>query len=190
MGFPCGSAGKDSTVNAGDLGSVPRLGRSPGEGKGYPLQSSGLENSMDCIVHAAWSGGTQCHLGTPDLFGRRILGGLLMLLSFRDQFQNLRSMSQWTGIPYSHSRDQEMTPEIPLQIDCLHAHASQAPTAGSPHSLQRGPYGVGRVWNTDARSKMALGGTKACVPGMDPGSKPVSLTSPALAGGSFTTRAS
>ena len=145
---------------------------------------------MDCIVHAAWSGGTQCHLGTPDLFGRRILGGLLMLLSFRDQFQNLRSMSQWTGIPYSHSRDQEMTPEIPLQIDCLHAHASQAPTAGSPHSLQRGPYGVGRVWNTDARSKMALGGTKACVPGMDPGSKPVSLTSPALAGGSFTTRAS
>ena len=37
--------------NAGDLGSIPGLGRSPGEGKGYPLQSSGLENSMDCIVH-------------------------------------------------------------------------------------------------------------------------------------------
>ena len=45
-GFPCGSA-----CNAGNLGSIPGLGRSPGEGKGYPLQYSGLENSMDCIVH-------------------------------------------------------------------------------------------------------------------------------------------
>ena len=51
MGFPGGSAGKETTCNAGDLGSVPGLGRSPGEGKGYPLQYSGLENSMDCIVH-------------------------------------------------------------------------------------------------------------------------------------------
>ena len=51
LGFPCGSAGKESTCNAGDLGSVPGLGRSPGEGKGYLLQYSGLENSMDCIVH-------------------------------------------------------------------------------------------------------------------------------------------
>ena len=37
--------------NAGDLGLIPGLGRSPGEGKGYPLQYSGLENSMDCRVH-------------------------------------------------------------------------------------------------------------------------------------------
>jgi len=51
LGFPCGSAGKESICNAGDLGSIPGLGRSPGEGKGYPLQYSGLENSMDCIVH-------------------------------------------------------------------------------------------------------------------------------------------
>ena len=42
MGFPCGSAGKKSTCNAGDLGSVSGLGRSPGEGKGYPVQYSGL----------------------------------------------------------------------------------------------------------------------------------------------------
>ena len=47
MGFPGGSAGKESTCNARDLGSIPRLERSPGEGKGYPLQCSGLENSMD-----------------------------------------------------------------------------------------------------------------------------------------------
>ena len=51
MGFPDSSAGKESACNVGDLGSIPRLGRSPGEGKGYPLQCSGLENSMDCIVY-------------------------------------------------------------------------------------------------------------------------------------------
>ena len=53
LGFPCGSAGKESIYKAGDLGSIPGLGRSPEEGKGYPLQYSGLENSMDCIVHGA-----------------------------------------------------------------------------------------------------------------------------------------
>ena len=46
-GFPGGSEGKESARNAGDLGSILGLGRSPGEGKGYPLQDSGLENSMD-----------------------------------------------------------------------------------------------------------------------------------------------
>jgi len=51
LGFPCGSAGKEFTCNVGDLGSIPGLGRSPGEGKSYPLQYSGLENSMDCVVH-------------------------------------------------------------------------------------------------------------------------------------------
>ena len=51
MDFPCGSSGKQSACNVGDLGSIPGLGRSPGEGKGYLLQYSGLENSMDCMVH-------------------------------------------------------------------------------------------------------------------------------------------
>ena len=51
LGFPDSSDSKDSIHNAGDLGSIPGLGRSPGEGKGYPLQYSGLENSMVCIVH-------------------------------------------------------------------------------------------------------------------------------------------
>ena len=49
--FPDSSVGKESACNVGDLGSIPQLGRSPGEGKGCPLQYSGLENSMDCIVH-------------------------------------------------------------------------------------------------------------------------------------------
>ena len=43
----------------GDLGSIPGLGRSPGEGKGYPLQYSGLDNSMDCIVHGVTKSQTQ-----------------------------------------------------------------------------------------------------------------------------------
>ena len=47
LGFPCGSADKETTCNAGDLGSIPGFGRAPGEGKGYPLQYSDLENSMD-----------------------------------------------------------------------------------------------------------------------------------------------
>ena len=49
MGFPCGSAGKESTCNVGDVGLIPGLGRSSGEEKGYPIQYSGLENSMDYI---------------------------------------------------------------------------------------------------------------------------------------------
>ena len=50
--FPGGSDGKESAGNGkGDLGSIPELGRSPGEGNGYPLQYSVLENSMDCTIH-------------------------------------------------------------------------------------------------------------------------------------------
>ena len=56
-GLPWGSAGKESACNAGDLGSIPGLGRSPGEGKGYPAQYSGLENSVDCIVHGSQRAG-------------------------------------------------------------------------------------------------------------------------------------
>ena len=57
MGFPWGSAGKESTCNVGDLVSIPGLRRSPGEEKGYPLQYSGLENSMHCIVHGVEKSG-------------------------------------------------------------------------------------------------------------------------------------
>ena len=51
LGFPHGSAGKESTCNAGDLGLIPGLERFPGEGKGYPHQYPGRENSTDCIAH-------------------------------------------------------------------------------------------------------------------------------------------
>ena len=69
-GFPCGSAGKESACNEGNLGSIPGLGRSPGEGKGYPLQYCGLENSMDCIVHEvtkSWTRLSDSHLLTSIL---------------------------------------------------------------------------------------------------------------------------
>ena len=51
MGFPGGSAGKESACNEEDLDSIPGLGRSPGEGNSYPLHCPGLESFMDCIVH-------------------------------------------------------------------------------------------------------------------------------------------
>ena len=51
LDFPSGLAGEESACNAGDLGSIPGLGRCPGEGKVYPLQYSVPENSMYCIVH-------------------------------------------------------------------------------------------------------------------------------------------
>ena len=50
-GFPCGTAGKESAHSLGDLDSIPGLGRFPVDEKGYPLQYSGLDSSVDCIVH-------------------------------------------------------------------------------------------------------------------------------------------
>ena len=59
LSFPCGSAGKESACDAGDLGSSPGLGRSPREGKGCPLQYPGLENSMDHTLHGVAKSQTQ-----------------------------------------------------------------------------------------------------------------------------------
>ena len=49
--YPCGSPGKESTCHVGDLCLIPELGGQPGEGNDYPFKYSGLENSMDCIIH-------------------------------------------------------------------------------------------------------------------------------------------
>ena len=57
-GFLGGSAGKEPSCDVGDLGSIPGLGRSAGEGKGCSLQYSDLENSMDCIVPGVTKSGT------------------------------------------------------------------------------------------------------------------------------------
>ena len=59
LGFPGGSAGEESACKARDLGSIPGLGRSPGGEHGNPLQYSGLENSMECVVHGVAKSRTQ-----------------------------------------------------------------------------------------------------------------------------------
>ena len=64
FGFPGGSPGQESACNVGDLGSSPEVGKIPGEANGYPLQYSGLENSMDCIDHGvtnSWTGLSYFH---------------------------------------------------------------------------------------------------------------------------------
>ena len=71
----CGSAGKESTCNAGDLGSIPGLGRSRGEGKRYSLQCPGLENSKDHIVHGVAESYT-----TERFSLSLILGGVVKLV--------------------------------------------------------------------------------------------------------------
>ena len=69
MDFPCGSAGKESVCNAGDLGSIPGLGRPLGEGRGYPLQDSGLENSVDCKELWKGTAGGGHSIGTQQAYG-------------------------------------------------------------------------------------------------------------------------
>ena len=74
-GLPCGSAGKEFACDVGDLGLIPGLGRSPGEGKGYPLQYSSLENSMDCIVYGVamcWTCLSNFHLTLSSLTSPRL----------------------------------------------------------------------------------------------------------------------
>ena len=82
--FPGGSAGEESTCNVGELGSIPGLRRLPGEGKSYPLQYSGLENSMDCIVHGvtkSWTQLSDFHLATfvlKEINPKYLLEGLIL----------------------------------------------------------------------------------------------------------------
>ena len=70
------SVGKECTCNAGDLGSIPGLGRSPGERKGYPLWYSGLENSMDSVVHGVAK--SQTRLSDFDSFVRVVFSPWLL----------------------------------------------------------------------------------------------------------------
>ena len=85
LSFPYGSAGNESTCNRPGL--IPGLGRSPGEGKGYPLQYSALENSMDCIVHGVAKSQTwlsDFHSLTHLLLGRKAMTNLKSILKIRD----------------------------------------------------------------------------------------------------------
>ena len=109
MSFPCGSAGKESTCSAGDLGSIPGLGRSPGEGKGYPLQYSGLENSMDYRVHGvakSWTRLSDFHFTSlPALFSFFCLSFLFFFFYHASQFPDRVCNSQCIGFNPAHGSE-------------------------------------------------------------------------------------
>ena len=101
VGFPGGSDGKESTCHAGDLGLIPGLGRSPGEGEGYALQYSGLENSMICTVHGvpqSWTQLSDFHSQQQNvlIFKNKILTTrfFLFVLVQESQFQVSRVLTQ------------------------------------------------------------------------------------------------
>ena len=97
----------ESACNAGDLGSIPGLGRSPGEGKGYPLQYSGLENSMDYTVHGvanSWTRLSDFHF----LFLGSVSGflSLLVILCLFLLFMGFSKQEYWSGLPFLPPEDE------------------------------------------------------------------------------------
>ena len=104
MGFPGGSTGKESACNARDSGSIPGLGRSPGEGNSYPLQYSVLENSMDCIVHGVTKSQTRLsdfhfHHGGR-ILTKSVLGGrALEKYDFSKQFKLEKEPIRFPTLP-------------------------------------------------------------------------------------------
>ena len=108
LGFPRDSASKECVCN-GDLGSIPELGRSLGDGKGYPLQYSGLKNSMDCIVHGVTKSQAQlsnfhCHFMESDCLSSNLLSHwwIESLTSVLDHLYiyTLSIVSVWGGNMY------------------------------------------------------------------------------------------
>ena len=125
LGFPCGSAGKESAFNAGDLGLIPELGRSPGEEKGYLLQYSGLENSVDCIVHGVAKSQKRLSEFHLLLYLPKVLGGLngrcIYMLGFpggSDGKASAYSAGDLGSIPGSGRSSREGNGN-PLQYSCL-----------------------------------------------------------------------
>ena len=95
--FPCGSAGKESACNEGDLDLIPGLGSSPGEGKGYPLLYSSLENSIDSIVYGIAKSQTRLsnfhfHTRTADVITRNYAIKLHHHFCFSVNISSVREM--------------------------------------------------------------------------------------------------
>ena len=159
-GFPCGSAGKESTCNAGDLGSIPGLERSPGEGKGYPLQYSGLENSMDCIVHGvakSWTRLSNFHFlllrlssshyregnGTPLQYSclENPMDGGTWWAAVHGVAKSRKWLSDFTFTFHSHAFEKEMTTHSSVL-------AWRIPGAGEPGGLpSMRSHRVGHDWS-------------------------------------------
>ena len=142
LGFPCGSAGKESTCNAGDPGSIPGLGRSPGEGKGYPLQCSGLENSMDHVVYGVAKSRTRLSARWSQLYFPAImLKSMWFLLSWvhvclvsstmtltPDQEMCVPLTDGVLGIPYAvhlHRVGGDAAPAQRARVACYYLHLHQ-----------------------------------------------------------------
>jgi len=109
LDFPDDSAGKESACNVWDLGLIPGLGRSPGEGKGYPLQYSGLENSMDWIVHGVTKSRSRLSDGSSLLlcrFSLVVASGAALRCSVRAShcggFSWARALGAWASEAVVH----------------------------------------------------------------------------------------
>ena len=130
-GFPGGSAGKESACIAGDLGLIPGLRRSPGEGKGYPLQYSGLENPMDCIVHGvtkSWTRLSNFHFSLSPEEGLYYICEPLHLGHIRQHIHTQIALPLRGGVlSGGHTRSQDLgAPENPAPSPRQHAWASLA----------------------------------------------------------------
>ena len=99
LGLPWCSAGKESACNAGDLGLIPGLGRSPGEGKGHLLQYSGLENSMVCVVH----GVTKSQTRLSDLHFHLFKSFQRTTWGFTEPYENLNGKLKLFSPECTHS---------------------------------------------------------------------------------------
>ena len=136
MGFPGGSAGKESACNVGDLGLIPGLERSLGEGKGYPLQYSGLENSMDCVVHGVTKSQTRLsnfHVTFYPHFDARLL--LFSLPVVSDSLETLWTIAHQAPVSMGFFRQEYLSGSpFPSPGDLLHWQVDSLPL-----SHQRSP---------------------------------------------------
>ena len=177
MGFPCGSAGKESAHNVGELGSIPGLGRSPEEGNSYPLQLSGLENSMGCIVHVVAASQTR-------------------LSDFHFHYIEYIKISTLLGFTFFTFHDNvQLSEQWPLEFVTLTLYSITC-HSGCVLSRFTHIWLFETPWTIDHQVPLSMGfsrqeywsGLPFPPPGnlLDPGLERTSLMSPALAGGSLT----
>ena len=116
LGFPCSSAGKESACNVGDPGSIPEMGISPGEGKGYPLQQSGLENSMECVVHGVAKRLRDFHSHSPERQPAKLTSPAAVLLLHRIGLEGPGPHPAWLSDQATVGEGERLPWEGPLQF--------------------------------------------------------------------------
>ena len=121
-GFPDGSVGEESACSAGDPSLIPGLGRSPGEGKGYPLQCSGLENSTDCVVHGvakSWTWLSDFHFTETKTICNclnQFTNSFMMKIIYYDEFYEMAlfQILSWKNLKCIFKGDFNLFTHIPL----------------------------------------------------------------------------